>query len=145
MATFMTSGIQNSATITKKAAAAIDDVRGRAFSFDSNGNAVISTDATKPIVGIGILSAGASNTLDGKDGAVGANDDIDIQVKEMGYGMAGAAITAGAELTTDAHGKLIPATGSCYVIATALESAASGAFVFVQITKYHLTAAAANG
>ena len=144
MATFTTSGIQESITITKKAAANIDDVRGRAFTIDSGGNAALATDATKPIIGIGVLSAGANNTLDGKDGAVKTGDDIDLQVKEMGYGMAGAAIAAGAELTTDANGNLIPATGSCYVIATALESAASGAFVFVQITKYRL-AAAANG
>lgn len=144
MATFTTSGIQESITITKKAAAAVGDVRGRAFNIDSNGNAAIATNATKPIIGIGLLTAGASNSMDGKDGAVNAGDDIDIQVKEMGYGMAGAAIAAGAELTSDANGNLIPATGSSYVVATALESAASGAFVFVQITKYRI-AAAANG
>lgn len=144
MATFTTSGIQESITITKKAATDIDDVRGRAFTIDSGGNAALATDAMKPIIGIGLLTAGASNSMDDKDGAVKAGDDIDLQVKEMGYGMAGTAIAAGAELTTDANGNLIPATGSCYVIATALESAASGAFVFVQITKYRL-ASAANG
>jgi hypothetical protein len=144
MATFTTSGIQESITITKKAAAAVDDVRGRAFTIDANGNAALATDATKPIIGIGLLTAGASNSMDGKDGAANKGDDIDLQVKEMGYGMAGAAIAAGAELTTDTHGNLIPATGSSYIVATALESAASGAMVFVQITKYRL-AAVANG
>lgn len=142
MATFSTSGIQESITITKKAGADIDDVRGRAFTIDTSGNVVLATEATKPIIGIGLLTAGSSNSIDGKDGAVKAGNDVDIQVKEMGYGMAGAAIGAGAELTTDAHGNLIPATGSCYVIATALESAASGTFVFVQITKYRIAAVA---
>jgi hypothetical protein len=144
MATFTTSGIQESLTITKKAAANIDDVRGRAFTIDSSGNAALATDAKKPIIGIGLLTAGASNCMDGKDGAVTAGDDVDIQVKEMGYGMAGTAITAGAELTVDAHGNLIPATDPSFIVATALESATSGAFVFVQITKYRLAAVVAN-
>ena len=141
MATYTTSGIQESVTITKPAAADIADVRGRAIALDNNGNAVVASDATKPIIGIGLLTAGASNKLDGTDGAVKAGEDVDIQVTEMGYGKAGAAITAGAQLTTDATGNLIPATATGYVVATALESAASGAFVFVQITKYHVTIA----
>ena len=138
MATYTTSGIQESVTITKPAAADIADVRGRAIALDSNGNAVVASDVTKPIIGIGLLTA---NTMDGTDGAVKAGEDVDIQVKEMGYGKAGAAITAGAQLTTDATGNLIPAAATGYVVATALESAASGAFVFVQITKYHVTIA----
>lgn len=138
MATYMGTGVSDTQTITLKAAAAVDDIRGLAITVDSTGKAAVAADATSPIVGIALLCCGASNTLDGKDGAVSADEDVDILIKDCGYSIAGAAITAGAELTAMAGGKVAPlaaATGG-YVVGTALETADVGERVFVQITKY---------
>lgn len=138
MATYMGTGVSDTQTITLKAAADVDDIRGLAITVDSAGKAAVATDATNPIVGIALLCCGASNTLDGKDGAVKAGEDVDILIKDCGYAMAGAAITAGTELTAMTGGKLTPvvaATGG-YIVGTALESAGVGERVFMQITKY---------
>lgn len=138
MATYMGTGVSDTQTITLKAAADVADIRGLAITVDSAGKAAVAADATSSIIGIALLCCGASNTLDGKDGAVKAGEDVDILIKDCGYSVAGAAITAGAELTAMADGKLTPvADAAGYVVATALESAGVGERVFVQITKYH--------
>lgn len=143
MATYMGTGIVDSQTVTFKAAAAVDDVRGRAIALDANGKAVLASDPSKPIIGIAVLCAGADNTLDGKDGAINIGDDVDIQVKDMGYGVAGAAITAGTELTTNASGMLVPAAAGNFIVATALNTVVKSGRVFLQITKYMKGAASA--
>lgn len=138
MATYMGTGVSDTQTITLKAAADVADIRGLAITVDSTGKAAVAADATNPVVGIALLCCGASNTLDGKDGAVKVGEDVDILIKDCGYAIAGATITAGAELTAATGGKVSPvaaATGG-YVVGTALESANAGERVFVQITKY---------
>ncbi|WOC33473.1 MULTISPECIES: hypothetical protein [Caproicibacterium] len=138
MATYMGTGVSDTQTITLKAAADVTDIRGLAIVVDSAGKAAVAAAAAAPIVGIALLCSGASNTLDGKDGAIKAGEDVDILIKDCGYAIAGAAIITGAELTATTDGKVFPldaATGG-YVVGTALESANAGERVFVQITKY---------
>lgn len=122
--------INNSATIVRKAGAAMaseTDVRCKAVKFDASGDVVLA-GAGENAIGIAIIT---------NDEKVKAGEDIDIQVKEIGIGISGAEVAAGAELASDANGKLVPAVAGNFVLATALE-AASGAnkFIRVQITKY---------
>lgn len=127
---FTSTGINTSATIVA-AAGAEADYRGKAVKFDEAGNAVLA-GAGEVAIGVGILT---------NSEATKANEDVDIQVKEIGLGLAGGAIKKGAELAADADGKLVEATAGKFVIATALEAATgAGVYVRIQITKYMKTA-----
>lgn len=118
-------GINTSATIVEKASVAAD-FRGKAIKY-AEGKAALA-GAGEVCVGLGLIT-------NAEETAAGA--DVDIQVKEIGLAKAGAEITAGAELTADAKGELVPAAEGNFVIATALEAAAAaGKFIRVQITKY---------
>lgn len=123
---YTSTGINTSATIVA-AAVAEADYRGKAVKFDGNGNAVLA-GAGEVAIGIGILTNSESTK---------ANEDVDIQVKEIGLALAGGAIKKGDELTADASGKLVKASEGNFVVATALQEAASaGTYIRVQITKY---------
>ena len=52
---FNGSQINQSVTIAEQAGAAIDDVRNLILKYDENGDVVVATDGTAPIVGIAIL------------------------------------------------------------------------------------------
>lgn len=126
---YTSTGINTSATIVA-AAGAEADYRGKAVKFNENGNVVLA-GAGEVAIGVGILT-NAELTK--------AEEDVDIQVKEIGLALAGAEIKKGAELASDATGKLVTATAGNFVIATALDNASAGVFVRVQITKYVKTA-----
>ena len=76
-------------------------------------------------------------------GAVAVGDDIDIQIKDIGYVIAGAAITKGAEVMA-ADGLAVPATAGNYVVGIALSAAAKDDYCRVQITKYQKNPASAG-
>lgn len=121
--------INESPTIIGKAGAGIaspTDVRGKAIKFDAQGELVLA-GAGEVAVGIAILT---------NDEATKAGLDVTVQVKEMGVALAGGEIKAGAELASDADGKVVEATSGQFVIGTALESATAGKYVRIQITKY---------
>ena len=122
---YTSTGINTSATIVAAAGAAAD-FRGKAVKFDGNGNAVLA-GAGEAAMGIGILTNSEETKV---------NEDVDIQVKEIGLGLAGGAFKKGAELAADAEGKLVTATAGNFVIATALDDAVAGKYVRIQITKY---------
>lgn len=127
---YTSTGINTSATIVA-AAGAEADYRGKAVKFNENG-AVVAAGAGEVAIGIGIIT-NAEVTK--------AGEDVDIQVKEIGLGLAGAAITKGAELASNAEGKLVPAEGGNFVIAVALDSAAeAGTYINIQVCKYQKTA-----
>ena len=106
---FNGSQINQSVTIVEQAGAAIEDVRNRILAYDENGDVILAADGTAVPVGIAIIEAGV-NDISGKDsGKVAAGDDVDIQIKDIGYVLAGAAITKGAEVMASA-GLAIPAT-----------------------------------
>lgn len=132
---FTSHPIEESVTITGKAAVDIPDVRGKAVVYDENGNIVLASAPTKPILGIALITSGATNAPD-ENGAVKAGEDIDIQVSALGFASAGAAIKPGAPLTTNSTGDLVPAVDGNFVVATALNTASEGGAVYFQITKY---------
>ncbi len=132
---FNGSQINQSVTIVEQAGAAIEDVRNRILAYDENGDVILAADGTAVPVGIAIIEAGV-NDISGKDsGKVAAGDDVDIQIKDIGYVLAGAAITKGAEVMASA-GLAIPATDGNYVVGIALSAAAKDEYCRVQITKY---------
>lgn len=60
---FNGSQINQSVTIAEQAGAAIDDVRNLILKYDENGDVVVATDGTAPIVGIAIIEAGYNDIL----------------------------------------------------------------------------------
>lgn len=128
--------INQSPTIVEKAGAEITDVRNRIMKYDANGNVVLATAGTDIPVGIALIEAGY-NDITGKDsGAVGANDDVDILVKDMGVVLAGAAIKKGQEVTAGANGLAAVAASGNYVLGIALENAEANEYCVIQIAKY---------
>lgn len=125
--TYMTSQINNSATITEATGAAIADVRGKFVKYNSDGNVVLASTAGEIVMGVGIIT----NSED-----IAAGENVDIQVKDIGLAKAGAAITKGAEITTDANGTAAVAATGNYVIGIAIEAAAEGEFFYFQVAKY---------
>jgi len=122
---YLATSINESPVITQPATAAIEDVRGKAVKFDSNGTVVLAGAGETPL-GIGIMT-------NGDEGAIAAGEHVDIQYKSIGLVCAGAAFAKGANLSVDANGNFVTATtgdNATTVVAKALEAAtAAGAFV----------------
>ena len=117
--TYLSTGINESPVITEVANAAIADVRGRAVKYSSG--KIVLCGAADPALGIGIMT---------NDETIAAGGKVDVQIKDIGLVYAGAAITKGANLSSDANGALIPTTSTNPVIAVALEAAsAAGQFI----------------
>lgn len=125
-----------SATIVEKAGADIDDVRNLIMKYDDNGNVVLATAGTDKPVGIALTEAGF-NDMSGIDaGKVATGDNVDILVKDMGVVLAGAAIKKGEEVTAGAGGMAAVAVSGNYVLGIALDAAAAGEYLTIQIAKY---------
>ena len=138
------SGVQinQSVTIVEQAGAAIEDVRNRILSYDENGDVILAADGTAVPVGIAIIEAGVNDISGTESGKVAAGDDVDIQIKDIGYVLAGAAIAKGAEVMAST-GLAIPATAGNYV-GIALSAAAKDEYCRVQIARYQKSTAATN-
>lgn len=131
-------GVQTntSPTIVESAGAEITDVRNRIMKYDASGNVVLATAGTDLPVGIAIIEAGY-NDISGKlSGMVETGDDVDILIKERGVVLAGGTIKKGQEVAAGAEGKAVAAASGNYVLGIALDNAASGEYVEVQIAKY---------
>ena len=128
--------INESVTIVEQAGAAITDCRNKLMKYDSNGKVVLAESGAAPIIGIAIIEAGYNDISGAESGKVAASDDVDIQVKDIGYVIASADISKGAEVTATTGGKAVTATAGTYVIGTALDSAHEDDYCRVQITKY---------
>ena len=127
--------INQSVTIVEQAGAEIADARNRILAYDKDGNVVLAADGSAVLVGIALIEAGINDISGVESGKVNAGDDVDIQIKDIGYVLAGAAITKGAEVMASA-GLAIPATDGNYVVGIALSAAAKDEYCRVQITKY---------
>lgn len=117
-------GINDSATIVAKASA---DITGGAFLA-----AMLTAD------GIAVAKAGeaAIGIMIPETDSPKAGEDVNIQVKDIGLAMVGAAVNAGDLLASDASGKLVKAEKGDFIIAAALATtAASGQVISVQIIK----------
>lgn len=137
---FNGSQINQSVTIAEQAGAAIDDVRNLILKYDENGDVVVATDGTTPIVGIAIIEAGYNDISGAEAGKVAKGDQVDVQIKDIGYILAGGTIKKGEEVTATA-GKATKAADEDYVIGVALSNAAENDYVRVQISKYQKNAA----
>jgi hypothetical protein len=128
--------INQSATIVEQAGAKIEDCRNRIMVYDDNGNVVPAADGTKPIVGVALIESGL-NDISGKDsGSVEAGGDVDIQIKDIGYILAGAEIPKGTEVTAGEGGLAAVAKAGEYVAGIALTAVKENEYCRVQITKY---------
>ena len=125
-----------SATIVDEAAAEIKDARCKNFAYDSNGKLALATDGSKPLVGIATIEVGVNDITGAESGKVNAGDDIDIQIKDIGFAIAGATIAKGDEITSDENGEAKKAAAGDYVIGFALNAVEKGGFVKIQISKY---------
>ncbi len=132
--------INQSATIAEQAGADIEDVRNLILCYDSDGNVIVAADGTKPLVGVAIIEAGYNDISGAESGKVTKGDQVDVQIKDIGYILAGGAIKKGEEVTATT-GKATKAADGDYVVGMALSNAADGGYVRVQISKYQKNAA----
>lgn len=133
---FNGSQINQSVTIVEQAGAAIEDVRNRILAYDENGDVILAADGTAVPIGIAIIEAGVNDISGAESGKVAAGDDVDIQIKDIGYVLAGADIAKGAEVTAGADGLAATAVAGDYVIGIALTAVDKDEYCRVQITKY---------
>lgn len=127
--------INQSVTISEKAGAAIEDVRNRILAYDGDGNVILAADGAAVPAGIAIIEAGMNDISGKESGKVAAGDDVDIQIKDIGYVLAGEAIAKGAEVMAST-GLAVPATDGNYVVGIALSAAAKDECCRVQIARY---------
>lgn len=125
--------INDSPTIAMEAAAELKDARCLAVKFDENGKGVLCGAGENAI---GILLANVEETIP-------ADGQMDVQVKDIGRWVAGGAVSAGDELTSDATGKAVKAAAGNFITAIALAAAEkAGDIILVQIVKAGYMAAA---
>jgi len=119
---YLATSINESPVIVGTAAAAIEDVRGRAVKFNATGQVVLAGAGDTPL-GIAIMTQG-------DEGAIAQGEEFTIQHKDIGYVAAGGEITAGANLAVGADGVFVTASGEAAGVAIALEgAAATGQFI----------------
>ena len=123
--TYLGTTINPSPTVVFPANAAITGARCVAVTLTGGKLAL-------PSAGASVLGISIGET----DDNVAANEDITVQIKDIGKWIAGEAIAAGDELATNAAGKAVKATAGDFVVGVALTAAAaSGSLVQVQISK----------
>ena len=87
------------------------------------------------MVGIALIEAGINDISGVESGKVNAGDDVDIQIKDIGYILAGGDIAKGEEVTASS-GLAVKAEAGNYVVGIALSAAAKDEYCRVQIAKY---------
>lgn len=127
--------INQSVTIVEQAGAEIPDVRNRIMTYDKDGNVVLAADGSAVLIGIALIGSGVNDISGAESGKVNVGDDVDIQIKDIGYILAGGDITKGDEVTASS-GLAVKAESSNYVVGIALSAVAKDEYCRVQITKY---------
>ncbi len=127
--------INQSVTIVEQAGADIADVRNRIMAYDADGNVILAADGTAVPVGIALIEAGINDISGAESGKVKAGDDADIQIKDIGYVLAGGTIAKGDEITASS-GLAVKAEPGNYVVGIALSAVKKDDYCRVQITKY---------
>lgn len=127
--------INQSVTVVEKAGAEIADVRNRIMAYDKDGNVVLAEDGSAVPVGIALIEAGINDISGVESGKVKAGDDVDIQIKDIGFILAGGDIAKGDEVTASS-GLAVKAESGNYVVGISLSAAAKDEYCRVQITKY---------
>lgn len=127
--------INQSVTIVEQAGAEIADVRNRIMAYDGDGNVVLAVDGSVVPVGIALIESGVNDISGVESGKVNDGDDVDIQIKDIGYILAGGDIAKGEEVTASS-GLAVKAEAGNYVVGIALSAAAKDEYCRVQIAKY---------
>lgn len=127
--------INQSVTIVEQAGAEIADVRNRIMAYDGDGNVVLAADGSVVPVGVALIESGTNDISGVESGKVNAGDDVDIQIKDIGYILAGGEIAKGNEVTASS-GLAVKAESGNYVVGIALSAVAKDEYCRVQITKY---------
>ena len=127
--------INQSVTIVEQAGADIADVRNRIMTYDTDGNVVLATDGSKVLVGVALIEAGINDISGVESGKVSTGEDVDIQIKDIGYILAGGELAKGDEVTAS-DGLAVKAEAGNYVVGIALSAVAKDEYCRVQIAKY---------
>ncbi len=127
--------INQSVTITERAGADIEDARNRIMAYDQDGNVVLAADGSVVLVGVALIEAGVNDISGVESGKVNAGDDVDIQIKDIGYILAGGDIAKGEEVTAS-NGLAVKAEAGNYVVGIALSTVAKDDYCRAQIAKY---------
>lgn len=135
--------INQSVTIVEQAGGEIEDVRNRIMAYDKDGNVALAADGSAVLLGVALIEAGMNDISGVESGKVNAGDDVDIQIKDIGYVLAGASIKKGEEVMAST-GLAIPATAGNYVIGIALSTATKDEYCRVQIIRYQKSTAATD-
>lgn len=128
--------INSTPTIVRPAGADIEDVRCKIMKYDENNNLVLAGAGTDLPVGVAIIEAGYNDITGVEAGKVKTGEDVTVQIKDIGYVIAGAEIKEGQEVSAGANGKAAVAVEGDYVLGIALNSVAAEGFCEVQFTKY---------
>lgn len=136
--------INQSVTIAEAAGADMDDCRNRIMAYDDAGKAILAADGSKPLIGIALIEAGINDISGQESGKADAGDDVDIQIKDIGYVLSGGSIKKGAEVTAGTGGLAEEAQAGDYVIGIALSAASKDDCCRVQIAKYQKTGGSAS-
>lgn len=127
--------VNQSVTITEQAGANIEDVRNRVMTYDKDGNVVLAADGSTVLIGVALIEAGINDISGAESGKVTIGDDVDIQIKDIGYILAGGEIAKGNEVTAS-NGLAVKAESGNYVVGIALSTVAKDDYCRVQIAKY---------
>lgn len=127
--------INQSVTIVEQAGADIADVRNRILAYDKDGNVILAADGSTALLGIALIESGINDISGIESGNVKTGEDVDIQIKDIGYILAGGDIAKGEEVTAS-NGLAVKAEAGNYVVGIALSAAAKDDYCIVQIAKY---------
>lgn len=105
------------------------------MAYDQDGNVVLAADGSVVLVGVALIEAGVNDISGVESGKVNAGDDVDIQIKDIGYILAGGDIAKGEEVTAS-NGLAVKAEAGNYVVGIALSTVAKDDYCRVQIAKY---------
>ena len=127
--------INQSVTIVEQAGTEISDARNRIVTYDKEGKVILATDGSTVLVGIALIESGMNDISGVESGKVNIGDDVDIQIKDIGYILAGGDIAKGDEVTAS-NGLAVKAESGSYVVGIALSAVAKDEYCRVQMSKY---------
>jgi len=123
---YTSTAINDTPTIVGKAGIPLVGAAFHAAVFDAAGD-IVPAGAGANAVGLFVPT-----TPD----VVAAGADVNVQIKDIGLWVTGAAVLAGAEVASNAAGQAITAAANAFIVGIALESAAGpGQVIKVQIVK----------
>lgn len=119
--------INTSSVIAEAVGGKITNGAFKAVKYDANGNIVLCSAEGELAIGILLPETSA---------IVESGEDVTVQIKDIGLGVAGAAISKGSALMVDTTGKLITATAGKFIIGYAMENVSTADAIFsVEVCK----------